>query len=105
MGCSCCKEEQPPVDELDPFAVIQSKSEIISLPGTTLLGVYPIGDIIAYVFNSPNPCPGPNKFWFGNGVVEILCEQITVDLHMINKQIEFIKQNMHKWTDMVASRQ
>ena len=99
MGSCCTKEEDdaiPTEDIIAPFAVIQSKNDIVQNPNMTLVGVYPIDHLIVYVYNLPSSEPQPNKFLISSNVIEVLCEQCVVDLQMIMRQITYLRTNVQQ---------
>ena len=104
MGSCCTKDNNneivmdtiPTQEIIAPFHIIQSKNEIAMQPNpnTVLVGIYPIDNIIVYIFTTPNYNPQPNKFFILTHVIEVFSEQYVVDVPMIMKQIHYIRENI-----------
>ena len=104
MGTCCTKDENggpvTPVTTamvIDPFSVVQSKSDIMVSPSIIFLGVYPVDTVLVYIFSMPSPEPKPNKFLVCQNVIEVLCEQYTVDIDMIMRQVDYLRKNIQEW--------
>ena len=96
MGVCCTKDNNeivmdtiPTQEIIAPFHIIQSKNE--QNPNTVLVGIYPVDNIIVYIFTTPNYNPQPNKFLILAHVIEVFSEQYVVDVLMIMKQINYIR--------------
>lgn len=108
MGSCCTKEEvneptnQPIImnEILSPFIVVQNKSDIMINPSVVFIGIYSIENILVYVFSWPsNLEQNPNRFLVSPNIIEVLCEQCTIDINMILKQAKYLKNNK-QWQDL-----
>ncbi|AYV76795.1 MAG: hypothetical protein Barrevirus1_17 [Barrevirus sp.] len=101
MGSCCDKDEGeqentiqiPTVDIIAPFAIIQSKNDIILNPASTVAAVYTIENIVLYVYHAPDQNPQPNQFLVLPNFIEVICTQNYLDLPMIMKQVDYIRRN------------
>ena len=99
MGLCCCKEENqddiPTQDIIYPFTIIKSKEEIAYSPNAIFIGLYPVDDLLVYVYSNPVANGRPNKFLISHKVIEVLCEQNYLNTNMIIKQVKYIRKNYY----------
>jgi hypothetical protein len=106
MGSCCDKNEFieenitiPTSDIIAPFSIIQSKNEIMVSSMIVTAGVYTINNTVIYVYHLPNQNPQPNKYLVSPNFIEVLSECYQIDLDMIFKQVNYIKNNLTQYTN------